>query len=125
MSLDSLLSTNAVTIVEPTVDTSRYRHPVSDFDTPDTSTTTTGWLTQVSTSEQVGPRTVVTTGWKLYLATGTDIAASYKVQVDGAWYEVDGDPETAQTPRGSHHIECVLRRVTDLRPGPSAGVSGS
>lgn len=116
MSLARLLSTNAVTIVTPGTDTTRYRHPANDFTDEQTEVSTTGWLTQISTTETVGARDVITTGYKLYLAAGESIAAADRVTVDGLDYEVDGDPHHAQTPRGAHHIECVLRRVTDGRP---------
>lgn len=117
MSLESLLSTNDITIAKPSSDTTRYKDKAVDWNFVRSLTPTTGWLTQISTSEEVGARQVVTTGWKLYLRVGEDIAAADRILVgDCETYEVDGDPALHQTPRGAHHIECVLRRVADWRP---------
>lgn len=116
MSLETLLATNTVTIVRPGTDVTRYKHTANDFTDEETETETTGWFSQTSTTETVDGRDVTTTSYRLSLAADEVITAADKVTVDGVTYEVDGDPHHAQTPRGAHHIECVLRRVTDGRP---------
>lgn len=118
MSLDRLLTTNAVTIVKAGENTNTYTDRRPDWQFIESFTDTTGWLTQVTTTEERGAREIVRTGWKLYLAPDAVITAADRVLVAQAngceplIYEVDGQPHLAQTPRGPHHIECNLKRVT-------------
>lgn len=105
--------TTPVTIVTPASVEDQNGDLRPDFDNPVSSKAAMGWLTQSSTSEQLGERDVVTTGQQLFLAAGTTITSIDRVQVEGKVFAVDGDPHRAKTPRGEHHVEVSLRRVAD------------
>lgn len=113
MPISRFLNTTEVTIVKPGSVTSRYNDDNPDWDNPLSEVETTGWLTQMSTTEEIGSRNVVTTGWKLYLYPSEDIAAGDRVHANGSIYWVDGDPMTA--PFG-HHIECSVTYVAEVEP---------
>lgn len=106
--------TTPVTIVTPGSAETRYNGDSPDWDNPISQVDTMGWLTQVNTTEQIGARNVVTTGWKLYLAPSETITAGCRVISGGSEYSVDGDPHHAQTPAGTHHIECFLTHVAEV-----------
>lgn len=116
MSIERFFTT-AVTIVKPgSTLNERYNRYDPNWDSPLSSVETSGWLTQVSSNEDVGARNVVVTGWKLYLAASESIAAGDRVIAGGSFYAVDGDPHHAQTPAGQHHIEAFLTYVAEIEP---------
>lgn len=104
---------NAVTIITAGVATDRYDDDVADWENPASEIETAGWLVQTSTTESVGDRDVVVTGWKLYLGSDETISAANRISANDLIYEVDGEPLLAQTPAGPHHYEIELREVED------------
>jgi len=110
MSLETFL-TSTVTILTPAwVTSARYNSERADWDHA-SEVDTTGWLTETSTSEDLNGRDAIVTGWRLFLPAGTEITGSDRVVVDGATFEVEGQPHSATTPAGEHHVEVSLRRV--------------
>jgi len=105
------LFTRDVSILAAAETTSRYGDTVKDWDNA-TTTSAKGWLSITSTTELAEDgREAQVTRTVLSLPAGTAIAGADRVTIDGATYEVDGNPITAYTPRGAHHIEANLRRV--------------
>lgn len=111
MSIDRFL-TSEITIVTPGTTVDRYNNLALDWSKA-TSTCAVGWLTQVTSSEQIGLRDATLSGWKLYLPACTPVAVTDRIVADGKTFEVDGEPHSAHTPDGEHHIEIALRRVVD------------
>lgn len=109
MSLTSLLVRTAV-IQTATTSTDRYNNTVLDWTSP-TSTTTTAWVAQTATIENQDHRDATVDTVIATFPAGTAITAQNRVVIDGQTYEVDGKPNRAWTPRGEHHVECVLREV--------------
>jgi hypothetical protein len=101
-----------VTILRPTVTTGVYGDENRDWSNP-TTTTTTGWLGPVSSSEPVerGRDQLVTTTDVLMLEPTEAVDVIDRIIVDGITYEVNGHPVRARTPRGVHHLEVPLRAV--------------
>lgn len=71
-----------------------------------------GWLQQKESVEVVGARTVVTSKPFLFLEPDAPLTSANRVRVNGSTYEVDGEPNLLRTPRGPHHWEADLLRVT-------------
>jgi hypothetical protein len=67
--------------------------------------------------EQIEPRELLI-GRESYLATyraaflaGVGLDGGDELEVDGARYEVIGEPSRGHTPRGEHHVEALLREI--------------
>lgn len=116
MSIERFFTT-PVTIVTPGSQATRYGDLAADWDNPISEVETVGWLTQTSTTEQLGSRDQVVTQWKLYLAASEQIAVADRVIADGSIYAVEGDPHHAQRPAGAHHIEVSLLFVSEVEAG--------
>lgn len=112
MSLDQLLTTPVTIITPGSMTSTRYNSQLPDWTFPD-EVDTIGWLTELSTTEVLDGRDTVLTGWRLFLPAGTTITAVDRVRIDGDTFDVDGQPHSATTPNGEHHIEVNLTRVVD------------
>lgn len=88
-----------------------YGDTQPDWTTP-TETTTDGWLAQQTSIEDRDGRNATASTLVLFLDAGTAITARNRVRVDGTVYELIAEPHRAWTPRGEHHIECLLEVVT-------------
>lgn len=113
MSLQRFLNSTPITILTASIDTDRYKNERVNWNGVQDEIATTGWLTQVASTEQLGARDLVAADLKLYLSPDETISAADRVRIDGHHYEVDGQPHVAVTPSGPHHIEVLLRRVRD------------
>lgn len=110
MSFTSLMVDDVV-LVRPTLTTDRNHNQVASWTSP-VRTRIKGWLSQLSAVELIqAGRDAGMSMWTLYLPAGTTIDLSYRVEVDGVTYFVDGPPTRAKTPRGEHHVEVHLRLV--------------
>ncbi len=69
----------------------------------------TGWLEQQSASEDLVDRDTRTSTWLLLLSAETVATALSTIEVGGQTFTVVGAPKLVNTPRGSHHIEAVLK----------------
>lgn len=68
-------------------------------------------LEQVNTREVLVDRETVTSEWRLFLPPEAVISAQDLVEVDGERFEVMGRPARESSPRGTHHVEALLRVV--------------
>ena len=99
-----------VDIVRAPPETDRYGDTRPDWASA-TSTTVSGWLTSVNTTEITDGREAISTEWSLSLPADVDIDAADRVQRGAAIYEIVGDVEAAATPYGTHHQVVRLRSV--------------
>ena len=78
-----------------------------------TPSTLTGCLVQpVSSSEEATNRDGVVADARMHAPAGTDVLSSDRLVVDGAEYEVIGEPLRWPSPTGAlAHVEVLLRRV--------------
>jgi hypothetical protein len=67
------------------------------------------WLEQTATVEITQGRSTVLSDWLLVLPPEAVVDPTDRVVVDGRSFEVVGQPLSAASPRGTHHIECRLR----------------
>lgn len=120
MSIDRFFTT-PVTIIEPGTAKDKYDNDVPDWDHPLSETDTSGWLTQVTSAEQLGERDVTETRWELSLPVGTSISSIARVLAGSTTYEVDGSPNVSpQTPDGGqHHVVVRLNVVAEVLTGGS------
>ena len=71
-----------------------------------------GLLQRTRTTEVAdGARVLERTGWTLFLPPAAEVGPHDRVRVDGRVFQVDGEPERVQTPRGVHHVEVLLVAV--------------
>lgn len=109
MSLAGLLAEQA-TIYHPQFDAvDAYGNPQPGTETSDT------WparFEQLSSDELVRDRDTVVADWRVFLPAGVVIGPFDRVESGGHAFEVWGDPIEQRTPRGVHHVEVRLRRVT-------------
>jgi hypothetical protein len=109
MSLTGLL-VEEVTIYEPAFDAlDAYGNPQPGTET---STDYPARLEQLSSEEIVRDRDTVVADWRMFLPPGASVSQFARVEADGKSFEVWGDPIEQRTPRGIHHLELRLRRVT-------------
>lgn len=80
----------------------------------ETTTTVVGAFAPGGSSEQVQGQDTVTTQPTAYLPSGTDPTAIDALEVDGQRYEVDGDPQSWQSPYTgwAPGVAVRLQRVT-------------
>ena len=50
---------------------------------------------------------------RIFLPANVTVSARDQIIESNRKFEVVGDPDTLQTPAGPHHIEALLRRVTN------------
>lgn len=84
--------------------------------TPTTSASTTvqGRLQQMTTTEFVDGRDVVTDVWRLYLPADTALTAADEVVEGTRRFVVDGTPDIVWGRTAPHHLEATLRYVGDV-----------
>lgn len=109
MSLQRMLC-QQVTILTPAAATDRYGNVAADWSNA-SSRQVMAWVNQTGSTEDLINRDSTTTVGICYLPPGDPIAATDRIQVNGRTFQVDGQPNTADTPRGVHHIEVRLRDV--------------
>lgn len=105
MSLLGLLPVEATVVRYTEGAASRYGDPTRVWADTDTYPAR---LTQVSTEERQD-RAIAE--WNLYLPADADITAADRVTVDGATYEVIGEPYRPRGRRDVHHVKAHVRRV--------------
>ncbi len=109
MSLNGLLAEQA-TIYHPEFDAvDAYGNPQPGTETSET------WparLEQLSSDEIVRDRDTVVADWRMFLPAAATVSQFSRVESAGRTFEVWGDPIEQRTPRGIHHVEVKLRRVT-------------
>lgn len=99
-----------VTILTPALSTDRYGGDTETFGTA--GNPVMGWLSQTSNDEpQSDGRDPLVTGLVLFLPTGTEISGRDRVMIDDTTYTVEGRPNDAWSPSGSHHLEVRLQEV--------------
>lgn len=69
-------------------------------------------LEALSSTEVVRDRDVVVADWRAYLPATAVVGPFDQVEEDGKVFEVWGDPIERRAPRGVHHLELRLRRIT-------------
>lgn len=92
------------------------RGEADDFDNRQTvtsTTTTRGALQQRRADEPGDQGELSDTGWILFLPAGTVLDGSDVVQIDGAEYELVGDPWHVidEATGREHHVEAALRQT--------------
>jgi len=109
MSLQSLL-TETVTVVRRAYDAiDAYGNPQPGTET---SVSYPARVEQLSSEETNTDRDTVVARWRMFLPADADITPFDRVESAGRVFEVDGDPIERRAPRGTHHLEVELRRVT-------------
>jgi hypothetical protein len=106
----SLLN-RSVTITRslPSTEANAYGDEVPDTDEIET----VGELQQQQRSEPGGEGELSATRWLLILPAGTDVRTGDSVEVDGATYELTGDPWPARNPltQADSHVEATVVRT--------------
>lgn len=68
-------------------------------------------VSPVSSTEDVVDQPRTLTRWKCTVGPDADLAATDRIEWDGATYEVDGEVEVHKGRRGPHHKTAILMRV--------------
>jgi hypothetical protein len=112
----SLLYGETVTLVRAPLKVDKYGNTTSERDwTNATGTTYPGLMVQPdSSSEAVGDRPAVITGWRLMTQKGRDFPAlpTDRVEWDGLTLAVDGEVGRFKVAGRLHHVEARLKRVS-------------
>ena len=109
MSLAGLLG-ELVTVFSPQFDAvDAYGNPQPGTET---SVTYRARLEQTATDENLANRDTITADWRAFLPAGAVVGPFDRVESAGRRFEVVGDPAEQRAPRGVHHVEVNLRRVT-------------
>lgn len=90
-----------VTRQRPTVGSDGYGDPFTDWTTPTTATLIARGVEPVSSSEDNDGRQAVITGFRVYLAPGSDVRAGDRLVLRGTTYDVDGQPADWRSPLGA------------------------
>lgn len=91
-------------------DDDRYGNPTTEYTD---SETYRARLEQVDASELLARGDTQVTEWRLFLPGDAVISSQSRVtHPDEGTFEVVGEPAKQKTPRGVHHVEARLRRVT-------------
>jgi len=107
--------TTPVTIIEPGSSSDGYSGTAPDWQHPASQRHVNGWLTQVSTTEEIGGRDVTVTYDELTLPAGDPITSAARVQYATDLFEVDGRPQRSRTPgQSDHHVIVRLRLATEV-----------
>lgn len=109
MSIERLL-TQTVTIVRRSFDA------VDQYGSPQPGSTTSAvWparLESLTSTETIRDRDVVVADWRVFLPAAAQIGPFDQVVESDRTFEVWGDPIERRAPRGVHHLEVRLRRIT-------------
>lgn len=105
MTIDRLL-TETATVVRYTTIRDEYN---AEVDGAATRTDHPARLEQLATEELVIDRDTVVANWRVFLLPGTDVTAYDKVEARGLTFDVVGFPNQQRSPRGSHHLEVLLK----------------
>lgn len=109
MSLTGLLTEQA-TVYHPQFDAvDAYGNPQPGTEESDTYPAR---LEQLSADELVRDRDTVVADWRIFLPAAASIGPFDRVESGGRTFEVWGDAAEQRAPRGIHHLEVRLRRVT-------------
>lgn len=109
-----------VKILHPALVTDRYGDQIADWAGDGTNLVgVPAWMQQrTSTETPTSGRDAVVTSWVVFLplafgplSTAVEISAGDRIEYQGETFEVTGDPLTATTPRGAHHLEAQLQIV--------------
>jgi hypothetical protein len=102
--------TEQATVYHPTFDAvDAYGNPQPGTETSDAYPAR---LEQLSSDELVRDRDTVVADWRIFLPAAAAIGPFDRVESGGRTFEVWGDPIEQRAPRGVHHLEVRLRRVT-------------
>ena len=69
-------------------------------------------LEALSSEELVRDRDTIVADWRIFLPATVTVGPFDQIQADGKTFDVWGDPIVQRAPRGAHHQEIRLRRVT-------------
>lgn len=109
MSLAGML-VELATIYEPAFDAlDAYGNPQPGTET---SAVWPARFEQLSSDELVRDRDTVVADWRLFLPPEATVSQFARVESAGRRFDVWGDPIERRTPRGIHHLEIRLKRVT-------------
>lgn len=86
----------------------RYGNPVGAYDA---GTVVAAWVSPATVDENTVDRDTRLIEQEVVLPPGTVVSALSRITYEGKEYEVIGDPRTAPTPLGAHHVELVMRRT--------------
>lgn len=96
---------------------------IPDFDAVDaygdiqpgteTATTYPARFEQLDSDETLRDRDTIVGRWRVFLPAGAVVNGFARVvDQDGRHFEVQGDPVERRAPRGVHHLQVPLKRVT-------------
>lgn len=105
------LMVRPVAILSPGVRTDAFGDSQPTWDSP-TEVDVEGWLSQEASIQNLDGRRAASTTKGLTLPAGTPITFADRVRIDGIVYKLTGQPTSAWTPRGEHHMEVQLEVVT-------------
>ena len=109
------LGGESVTVLTPATVTNRYGRTTVEptWDDPAATAVAGCLFAPQSTSEDHDGRTTVLVGARLYMPTGTAVAAADRIVIRGVTYEVDGEPSVWVDPSGGDldGIEVQLKKV--------------
>lgn len=109
MSLAALLS-DTITLVHVTYDS------VDAYGDAQAGTTTSevvpARLEAMSSDELIRDRDVIVADWRVFLPPDVTVGPFDQIQSAGRTFDVWGDPIRRHSPRGTHHLEVRLRRVS-------------
>jgi hypothetical protein len=109
MSLVGFL-TETVTVYSPSFDAmDAYGNPQPGTETSDTYPAR---LEALTSEELVRDRDTVVADWRVFLPADAVVSPFDRIEADGKSFEVHGDPIEQRAPRGIHHVEVALKRVT-------------
>lgn len=78
----------------------------------ETSVTYPARLEQLKSEEIIRDRDTVLADWRMFLPAGAEVGPFDRVEAGGREFRVYGDPAEQRSPRGIHHLELRLQRVT-------------
>lgn len=109
MSLTGLL-TETATVYEPAYDAIDAYGDIQ----PGTETATNypARLEALSSDELIRNQDTIVADWRMFLPPHVTLSPFARVEADGKRFTVWGDPIERRAPRGIHHVEVALKRVT-------------
>jgi hypothetical protein len=109
MSLTGML-TETVTVYSPSFDAmDAYGNPQPGTET---SADYPARLEALTSDELLRDRDTIVADWRVFLPPAAVVSPFARIEADGKSFEVHGDPIEQRAPRGIHHIELRLKRVT-------------
>lgn len=106
------LFTETVTIEHPGGETGEYDDLGLPETTPSYEEVVSAWYEPRSSSEDVAAKDQQVDGYWIYLPLSVTVEPQAKIQVEGDWYEVDGEP--GRQPGGfivEGYVRAALRRI--------------